>query len=245
LLENGDELRGRVVGLTDDCVDFEAEVGPLSVDRQRIVAVAFDPSLRAKRDAASRSLVGFVDGSVFSAKSLTLVEGHTEIALAENVLLVARKTEPVFLQPFFGPVEYLSDLRPSGYRHIPYLSIPWEYQLDANVDGTRLRAGGQIYSKGVGMHSAARLTWQLDKVYRRFHADLAIDEQTGNRGSVVFRVFSGPREIYKSPIVRGGDKPLAISVDIRDARQLSLVVDYADRADVLDHADWLNARLIP
>jgi hypothetical protein len=39
-------------------------------------------------------------------------------------------------------------------------------------------------------------------------------------------------------------KPTPISVDLSGAKQLDLVVDYADRADVLDHADWLNARLI-
>ena len=28
------------------------------------------------------------------------------------------------------------------------------------------------------------------------------------------------------------------------ATRIELVVDYADQADVLDHADWLNARLV-
>jgi hypothetical protein len=245
LLENGDELQGRVVALNDNGVEFEAEVGPVSVERDRIVAIAFDPSLRAKPTTAPASLVGFADGSLIRAQSMTVAEGRTELTLAGDLVLVAPDAEPVFVQPLVGQVEYLSDLSPASYRHIPYLSTAWEYRLDANVDGTRLRAGGQIYAKGVGMHSAARLTWQLSKSFRRFEADLAIDDQTVNRGSVVFRVFSGSREIYTSPVVRGGDKPLPVSIDIRDARQLSLVVDYADRADVLDHADWLNARLVP
>jgi hypothetical protein len=34
-----------------------------------------------------------------------------------------------------------------------------------------------------------------------------------------------------------------VSVDLTGAKKLELVVDYADRADVLDHADWLDARL--
>ena len=37
---------------------------------------------------------------------------------------------------------------------------------------------------------------------------------------------------------------MPVSVDIAGATKLELVVDYADRADVLDHADWLNARLV-
>ncbi|OYV87684.1 MAG: hypothetical protein B7Z73_09745 [Planctomycetia bacterium 21-64-5] len=244
-LENGDELRGRVVALTDNGVEFKADVGPLSVERDRLAAIVFDPSLRAKPSTAPRTLVGFADGSVVSAKSMTLLEGHAELALLDGPGLAVDDAGPVFVQPLVGRVVYLSDLRPAGYRHLPYLGTPWDYRLDANVEGTRLRAGGAIYAKGVGMHSASRLTWQLDKPYRRFQADLAIDDQTANRGSVVFRVFAGPRELYKSPVLRGGDKPLSIAVDLGNARQLSLIVDYADRADVLDHADWLNARLVP
>ena len=245
-LENGDELRGRFVALTQDAVEFEAAIGPLTVELERVVALTFDPSLRGKPIATKRRvLVGFADGSTIAANSISNVDGRTEITILNGSRLAALEAEPVFLQPLVGQVEYISDLRSATYRHIPYLGVPWEYRLDANVDGTRLRAGGKLYLKGVGMHSAARLTWQIDKPYRRFEADLAIDDQTEGRGSVVFRVFSGSREIYKSLVVRGGEKPLPISVDIRNARQLSVVVDYADRADVLDHADWLNARLVP
>lgn len=243
--ENGDELQGRVTAFTENGVEFTADVGPLSIESERLAAIAFDPSLRAKRSSARGTLVGFADGSIVFATSIEVKNRTTELVLADDSPLSADDIEPVYLQPLFGEVAFLSDQRPSGYRHIPYLNTPWDYRLDANVDGTRLRAGASIYTKGVGMHSASRLTWQLDKRYRRFEADLAIDDKTENRGSVVFRVFAGSRELYKSPVIRGGDRPLPISVDLRDVRQLSLIVDFADRADVLDHADWLNARLVP
>jgi hypothetical protein len=72
---------------------------------------------------------------------------------------------------------------------------------------------------------------------------LGIDDSTSTRGSVQFRVLVDGRERYTSPIIRGGQLPVPISVDIHGAGKLELVVDYADHADVLDHADWLNARL--
>jgi hypothetical protein len=49
---------------------------------------------------------------------------------------------------------------------------------------------------------------------------------------------------YESPIVRGGDVPRTCVVDVTGASRMALVVDYADRADELDHANWLDARLI-
>ncbi|HEX5444137.1 MAG TPA: NPCBM/NEW2 domain-containing protein [Pirellulales bacterium] len=244
LLENGDELHGRITAVTDTAVEFTADVGPLTVDRQRIIALGFASSQREGRSSPQRLLVGLRGGSVLNAAALTLDHDQAQVNISDDLRLTAPAAAVVYAQTIGGRAAYLSDLEPESYRHLPYLSIDWPYRLDANVTGTRLRAGGKIYAKGVGMHSTARLTFRLEKAYRRFQAELAIDDQTQLRGSVVFRVLAGPREIYKSGVVRGGDPPLPISVDIGGATQLSLVVDYADRADELDHADWLNARLI-
>ena len=73
---------------------------------------------------------------------------------------------------------------------------------------------------------------------------LVAREQRLRHESVVVRVFADAEERYRSPIVRGGEAPLAISVDVSGAQRLSLVVDHADRGDQLDRADWLDARLI-
>ncbi|HJT32644.1 MAG TPA: NPCBM/NEW2 domain-containing protein [Pirellulales bacterium] len=254
LLENGDELVGRITAVTDSGVEFAADIGPLTVDRQRIIALAFSlPPFAVRKDDVARSerrpsprllLVGLRDGSVFHASALTMDQDQMRAELFDRVKVVAPAQAVVFAQTLGGRATYLSNLEPESYRHLPYLSLAWPYRLDANVTGTRLRAGGRIYAKGIGIHSTARLTFRLEKPYRRFEADLAIDDQTQRRGSVVFRVLAGPREIYKSGVVRGGDPPLPISVNVSGVNQLSLVVDYADRADELDHADWLNARLI-
>jgi hypothetical protein len=98
------------------------------------------------------------------------------------------------------------------------------------------------------MHSAARLTYRLDGKYRRFEAAAAIDDSAARRGSVTFGVYllrdDKWEEAYKSGIVRGGEAPQSISVDVSGAQGLTLMVDYAERGDELDHADWLDARLI-
>ena len=84
---------------------------------------------------------------------------------------------------------YLSDVRPSEYRFLPYLELQWPYKADRNVTGGQLRCGGQLYLKGIGVHSAARLTYRLDRPWSRFQAEVGIDDSTGGKGSVGFRVF--------------------------------------------------------
>ena len=49
---------------------------------------------------------------------------------------------------------------------------------------------------------------------------------------------------YESPIIRGGEPPTPISLDLKGASRLALIVEFADRGDELDHANWLNARLL-
>ena len=77
---------------------------------------------------------------------------------------------------------------------------------------------------------------------------VSVDDAAKGRGSVVFGAYvlrDGKwAEAYKSEIVRGGEPPRPVSVDLGGAAGLTLTVDYADRGDELDYADWLDARLV-
>ena len=121
----------------------------------------------------------------------------------------------VFVQPLGGDIVYLSDLPVAGYRHVPFLDTPWPYELDRSTAGSHLRAGGVMYPKGIGMHSASRLSWNLDRPYEKFEAEVAIDDEASGGGSVTFRVFVDRHEKLATPMVRGGEPPLPISVDLR------------------------------
>ena len=99
------------------------------------------------------------------------------------------------------------------------------------------------------MHSTSRLAFDLPEGFDEFQAELSIDRSAGNEGSVVFRLFTsseGAKWIaaYKSEVVRGGDAPTPVRVDIRGAKRLALVVDFAERGDTLDRANWIGARLV-
>ena len=257
LLENGDELAGTLVGLTELSVEVVVAGTSAGIEMDRVKAVVFNPRLRARRTpGARRIMVGLADGSRLLAESIAVEAApETEGEQTDKPATVAIRPfdsaswstpldRVVWLMPLGRRAVYLSDLEPSGYRHVPFLTLSWPYRVDRNVLGGRLRADGKLYVKGVGMHSASRLTWRLDKPYRRFEADLALDDRVGNSGSVVYRVFVDRAEKYASPVLRGDSPILPISVDISGGKAISLIVDFAERGDELDHADWLNARLV-
>lgn len=244
-LANGDELSGTLVELTRSSLEFESSVGKIDVELDKVAALAFDPALRTKEaDDEAGLMVGLAGGTRLRVASITTDEQVATLVLADDVTWRVDLSAIVWLRPAHADVVFLSDLAPASYRHLPFLDLAWPYELDRSVAGGLLRSGGQLYLKGVSMHSTARLTWDLDRPWRRFEAEIALDDSAGKRGSVVFRVFTDGKEAFASPVVRGGEPPQSVSVDVRGAKRLSLIVDFADRGDELDHADWFNARLI-
>ncbi len=245
ILRNGDQLRGRLESVRDNTVRLMTDVGAVDVKTDRIQYLVFSPALvRQVRPVGLHAMAGFNDGSRLVAQQLVVGPNSLQLTTPDGTTWTASPESLVFLQPLGGQVVYLSDLKAAAYRCVPYLTLTWPYHPDRNVSGSLLRSGGRLYLKGLGMHSASRLTYLLPDTYRSFQAELAIDDSTDRRGSVRFRVFVDGREKYTSPIVRGGSPPLPIAVDITGAKRLDLIVEYADRADEQDHANWLQARLV-
>jgi hypothetical protein len=290
LLDNGDELPGLLLGIENDAIKLDTDVGPVEVGLDRVIAIIFTPALRKSATLPPESLqawVGFQDGSRLLATRVVL-EWTSLAVTANGQAWNASADRLVFLQPLGGRMLYLSDLKPAEHQQTPYLDLPWPYQADRNVAGGRLVCGGRLFLKGIGVHSAARLVYRLDALPllpaaepaastapavavnerrrgrtvrsdaqrpgaivakdgaspKRFCAEIGVDDSAGGQGSVQFRVLVDGQEKYASPTLRGGSPPMPVSVDLTGAKKLELIIDYADRVDILDYADWLNARIV-
>ncbi len=246
MVADGETLNGAITSVNESEIEFNPGSGPVKIKAARVAALAFNPKLadRAPRPGF-RAMVGFSDGGRLLAASLVVDQGALRLKDTRGLTWETEAKHLVCLQPLGGRVTYLSDLKALDYRHIPFLSLAWPFHTDRNALGTSLRSRGVTYLKGLGLHSTSRVTYELKRPYRRFEADAAIDEASGELGSVTFRVYVDGEQRYRSPTVRGGAAPTPVSVDLSGARRMSLVVDFAERGDEQDQADWLNARLIP
>ena len=245
ILANDDSLNGRFNRIQDDVIHLVTDVGPVELETRRARALVFNRTFLRRPVAGELDCsLGLADGSLLLVESL-LVEGESAtLGIAGGLSWLVRREDIVFMQPRGGRAVYLSDLKPAAYRHVPFLELSWPYSVDRNLSGAPLRAGGRTYLKGIAMHSASRLTYLTDRRYARFDALLAVDDTAAGQGSVRFRVFVDGNPKFTSDTLRGGDPPVPISIDISDADRIDLVVDFADRADQWDHADWLDARFV-
>jgi hypothetical protein len=244
ILQSGDEITGHVEAINAMSVRIKGRLGTVDIPIAKALALVTKSKHRANVQTAGLCWIGLTDGSRLLAGEL---HAQGESLAWKDSLGQPRKVdrgEVRFLMPLASRVKYLSDLTPSEYHFLPFLDIQWPYRVDRNVTGGLLRAGERLHLKGLGVHSAARLTYSLGGNYREFLADIAIDDSTGGSGSVGFRVFVDGKLKFTSGPVRGGMVPLPVRVSVSGSRRLDLIVDYGEAGDVLDHADWLDARLL-
>ena len=61
---------------------------------------------------------------------------------------------------------------------------------------------------------------------------------------MVFRVLTDRNPRFTSPPMNCRDAPLAIDIDLSEAKLLILITEFGERGDVRDLADWVEARII-
>ncbi len=244
-MDNGDEVAGLIETLASESISIKGDLGRVEVPVRRAVAVIFNPAMRQPPAARpGTSWIGLGDGTRLLAAAVELHGDALGFTAVAGDKWNAAAADVIFLMPQSARAVFLSDLRPDEYRFVPYLDMKWPYSPDRNVTGGQLRCGGRLYMKGIGVHSAARLSYKLDRPWTRFQSEIGIDDSTAGRGSAGFRVFVDGKLRFSVPAVRGGAPPQAVSVDLTGAKLLDLVVDFGEAGDLMDHADWLNARLI-
>lgn len=116
-------------------------------------------------------------------------------------------------------------------------------------DGRALTIGGQVYSKGLGVYAASEISFSLGANCSVFSAQVGLDDEVRNNGTVVFQLWSGGAgtagtiKLYDSGVVRGTDSAKAVTVDVTGVQVLRLVVTDGGDNNYYDHADWADAKV--
>jgi hypothetical protein len=143
-----------------------------------------------------------------------------------------------------GPVTYAGDLawlRSSNGWGPP--EVDRSNGERASNDGAPIRIGAAAFDHGIGAHAPSRIVVELDGRCSLFLADVGLDEEVGDRGSVVFEVWGDGERLAVSGIVRGPQVAVPIAADLEGVGRMTLVVTPGGDGNAFDHADWGDARL--
>jgi N-acetylneuraminic acid mutarotase len=111
-------------------------------------------------------------------------------------------------------------------------------------DGAALRLAGKSYPLGFGAHATSSMSFNLNAQCATFTADVGVDDEVGDRGSVVFQVYTDGNKVYDSGVMTGASATKNLSVSVAGTKELKLVVTDSGNGNSNDHADWAAPTLL-
>jgi hypothetical protein len=247
VLRNGDRLEGTLSKLGDAGATLVQPGRTVDLPLDRIAAVLFNPELQARtqpRKAFGQLVLR--SGARLRATSLKLDDkGQLHAVLPVGGTLVFPVDQMVSLQARNGPAVYLDEREPMKFESTPFLDSTWPLAVHRTLLNRSLRLGGDVYDSGLAMHSRSRVTYALAGAYRSFEATVGVDPAAGPRGAVRIDVeIDSKSATGVSRVLRAGEAPASLRVDVSGARTLTLVTDFGPLGNVQGHAIWADPRLI-
>jgi alpha-galactosidase len=118
-----------------------------------------------------------------------------------------------------------------------------EARAGKSVESSPLTLAGKVYEHGVGTHSVGIMVIDLHGQALNFHAVAGVDDDVKAKGTVIFTVFVDQKKVLESQVLHGGGEPIPVTVDLKGAQKLLLVVGDAGDGNKYDHADWADASI--
>ncbi|MFB6840926.1 sigma-70 family RNA polymerase sigma factor [Streptomyces sp. NPDC056361] len=105
--------------------------------------------------------------------------------------------------------------------------------------------GGTPYAHGVSVHAPSSLLVTLNRQCTSYDAVVGIDDLSAllGVGGVRFSVYGDDERLWRSGVVRAGDPPLPVHVDIGGRSTIRLVVEEHTPFGRAAVADWADSRI--
>ena len=119
------------------------------------------------------------------------------------------------------------------------------------ISGNPLSIGGVAFKHGVGSHAESEATFSLDGTAQRFVAEVGVDDDldclTGmnatKMAAVRFKVFLDGKLAADSGVMKHGQAPKRLSVDLKGKKQIRLELK-KEKGARFNHASWGGAAFV-
>lgn len=117
-------------------------------------------------------------------------------------------------------------------------------QARKSVKELDILLGGKRYERGVGSHAPGVFYLELDGNTERFQAEVGLDDEVGGQGSITIKVVGDGKPLFESAVIKGGDAPAVLDLDVSGLRLLTLIMGDAGDGISYDNVDWADAKFI-
>jgi hypothetical protein len=247
-----------VTGDVGEKIGFLLDGDEVPVPREKAFGIIFHR--RAPNIPKTLYQVRLTGGDILETTRLSWDGKQLTVRLAAGteLALPAALVSAIDFRP--GKIKHLSELEPRDVKYVPFFDIISEYRRDRSLDGTPLALSGKTFSRGLAIHSKTTLRYRIAGEFTRFLAVAGIDDTVSRLGIVdedakpkiderarsayVRLVISGDGKPLFNSIVKGGDPPRVVDLDMTGIRDLEILVDYGNDNPIADHLDLADAKLV-
>jgi len=109
-------------------------------------------------------------------------------------------------------------------------------------NGVFITLGGKFYDKGLYAHSSAHFIFPLAGKWKTFTATIGLRDGANIQGSAIFTVRGDGRELYRSRMLRVGERA-DVNVDISQVKELELLTEGGEGHNHNSWAIWAEPKL--
>lgn len=149
-----------------------------------------------------------------------------------------------------GKLTYLSDLEPKTTETSNVERVE-HYRRDKNLDGEPIQLPQKnedgvpalrMFPKGLALHAYTELQYDIGGEYKEFKAILGVDPKVQGDSHVKVTIEGDGKELFAADINRK-DEPRPITLDVKNVKQLRIVVASAGLLDLGNHVCLADAKV--
>jgi hypothetical protein len=248
-LANHDVVRGVLSAIEEGKAVIQSGADALPIPFPSVETILLAGPPREVPSTQRGWRIRLVDGSILTAPAIRIAAGKLQFRLPAAVGdadLAADLANVLSLEQVNGPVSWLSDRTPTANRQEPFnAESNYPARMDQNVFGRQLRVGAQAYEKGIGVHANSTLTFALDGTYKLLRTRYGIDTSSdASKAAVNVRILLDGRVVHEKKDFRAFKTSPLLTIELGNARELTLEVTAAGPTDTQDRLDWIEPALV-
>ena len=75
--------------------------------------------------------------------------------------------------------------------------------------------------KGPGVHPASEIVYTIGRAYKKFVAEIGVDDEVSERGTILFSVLGDGKKLFESPMLSGKMQAMRIEIDVTGVQELT------------------------
>lgn len=243
-LANGDSANGLIIAMTGDSLTLQSGHASPVIPLAKVSAALFAAPPNTPH-GQRQFRVRLSGGESIVASSLAMDANSATIWIDGKATLALPAATVVGLEQLNGPMSWLTSLTPSENIYRPFFQESFPTRFDRTVaDGKPIRERYPAFHHGIGCHAYAKLTYDLDGSQQAFRTQFAIDGESLRDANVDVRIYLDGKPVFEEKGVKAGPPHAVVTVPLKDAKKLSLEVDYGKNFATQARFVWLDPSLV-